>query len=70
MCGFIQILIRLLDGLKLKKKGSSIVFTTYQSGEAIAKAAKKAKVVFDVGIMDEAHKTVGKKESLFTHLLP
>ncbi len=55
--------------LKLKKKGVSVVFSTYQSGEAIAKAAKKAKIVFDVGIMDEAHKTVGKKESLFTHLL-
>ena len=51
------------------KKGLAVVFTTYQSGEAIAKAAKKAKVRFDLGIMDEAHKTVGAKEKLFSHLL-
>ena len=51
------------------KKGLAVVFTTYQSGEAIAKAAKKAKVRFDLGIMDEAHKTVGAKDKLFSHLL-
>ena len=51
------------------KKGLTVVFATYQSGEAIAKAAKKAKVRFDLGIMDEAHKTVGAKEKLFSHLL-
>ena len=51
------------------KKGLAVVFTTYQSGEAIAKAATKAKVRFDLGIMDEAHKTVGAKDKLFSHLL-
>ena len=51
------------------KKGLAVVFTTYQSGESIAKAAKKAKVRFDLGIMDEAHKTVGAKDKLFSHLL-
>ena len=47
----------------LKKRSSSprIVFTTYQSGRVLAKAAKKANKSFDLGIMDEAHKTVGRK---------
>ena len=27
------------------------------------------KVRFDLGIMDEAHKTVGAKDKLFSHLL-
>jgi superfamily II DNA or RNA helicase len=49
--------------------GLTVVFTTYQSGEAIAKAARRKKVSFDLGIMDEAHKTVGAKDKLFSHLL-
>jgi superfamily II DNA or RNA helicase len=49
--------------------GLTVVFATYQSGEAIAKAAKRANVNFDLGIMDEAHKTVGAKDKLFSHLL-
>lgn len=48
---------------------TTIIFTTYQSGEVIAKASKIANFVYDFGIMDEAHKTVGLKESLFSHLL-
>ena len=55
--------------LKKPKTGLSVVFTTYQSGKVIAKAAKKEKTNFDLGIMDEAHKTVGKGERLFSHLL-
>lgn len=51
------------------KSGLTVVFTTYQSGEAIAKAAKQAQLHFDLGIMDEAHKTVGAKDKLFSHLL-
>ena len=46
-----------------------MVFTTYQSGPATAEAARRAGTVFDVAILDEAHKTTGKKESLFSHLL-
>jgi superfamily II DNA or RNA helicase len=49
--------------------GLTVVFATYQSGKAIAMAAKRAKVHFDLGIMDEAHKTVGAKGKLFSHLL-
>ena len=52
-----------------KAKGLQVVFTTYQSGQALSVAAKKAKFRFDLGIMDEAHKTVGDGEKLFSHLL-
>ncbi len=55
--------------LKRKHRGLTVVFTTYQSGEALAKAARAAKFNFDLGIMDEAHKTVGDGEKLFSHLL-
>jgi superfamily II DNA or RNA helicase len=55
--------------LKRKHRGLTVVFTTYQSGEALSKAARAAKFTFDLGIMDEAHKTVGDGEKLFSHLL-
>jgi len=55
--------------LRRKKPGLSVVFTTYQSGEALGKAARAAKFSFDLGIMDEAHKTVGDGDRLFSHLL-
>lgn len=45
------------------------VFSTYQSGRAIAEASRLAEVEFDLGIFDEAHRTVGKKDTLFSHLL-
>jgi len=48
---------------------TTVVFTTYQSSQSTAEAARRARVVFDIGIMDEAHKTVGKKDKLFSHLL-
>ncbi|MEI7912266.1 MAG: DEAD/DEAH box helicase family protein [Verrucomicrobiota bacterium] len=55
--------------LKRKHRGLTVVFTTYQSGEALAKAARAANFRFDLGIMDEAHKTVGDSSKLFSHLL-
>ena len=55
--------------LKQKKPGLTVVFTTYQSGEALGKAARRTKFAFDLGIMDEAHKTVGDGDKLFSHLL-
>jgi predicted helicase len=55
--------------LKRKHPGLTVVFTTYQSGETLAKAARAAKFSFDLGIMAEAHKTVGDGEKLFSHLL-
>jgi predicted helicase len=57
------------DWLKHPHDGITIVFTTYQSGRAIAEASRTASVTFDLGILDEAHKTVGKRGSLFDHLL-
>lgn len=55
--------------LKRKHHGLTVVFTTYQSGEALSKAARSARFRFDLGIMDEAHKTVGATDKLFSHLL-
>ena len=55
--------------LKKEHKGITVVFTTYQSGQVLATAARKAKYAFDLGIMDEAHKTVGDGDKLFSHLI-
>lgn len=55
--------------LKRPHPGLTVVFTTYQSGEALARAARSARFRFDLGIMDEAHKTVGDGAKLFSHLL-
>lgn len=57
------------DWLKKNKNNKTIIFSTYQSGKTIAEACKIAKHSFDLGIMDEAHKTVGDKDKLFSHLL-
>jgi len=57
------------DWLKRKHNALNIVFTTYQSGQVLAKAARKAGFTFDLGIMDEAHKTAGAKDRLFSHLI-
>lgn len=46
-----------------------IIFTTYQSGKLIAEASKKLNFQFNVGIFDEAHKTVGSDKKLFSYLL-
>ena len=46
-----------------------IVFTTYQSGQIISNLSRKLNLSFNVGIFDEAHKTVGPKSKLFSHLL-
>ncbi len=57
------------DWLRNNSKGKIVVITTYQSGKTISAASKKAKIIFDLGIFDEAHKTAGKKDSLFSHLI-
>ena len=53
--------------LKKNNKNIKIVFTTYQSGKITSKGAKGFK--FDLGIMDEAHKTVGHGEKPMAHLI-
>jgi predicted helicase len=45
------------------------IFTTYQSGRIIAEVSKELGLTFDLGIFDEAHKTVGSDKKLFSHLL-
>ena len=51
------------------KDENIVIFTTYQSGRIIAEVSKELKFKFDVGIFDEAHKTVGSDKKLFSHLL-
>ena len=53
--------------LKKKTKKIKIVFTTYQSGRATAIGSKG--FIYDLGIMDEAHKTVGSNTKPTAHLL-
>ena len=60
---------KIADWLRTKHKGLTVVFTTYQSGDVLATAARKAKFTFDLGIMDEAHKTVGDGDKQFSILL-
>ncbi len=55
--------------LKENQDDDLVVFTTYQSGRIIADIAQKLDFTFDVGIYDEAHKTVGSNKKLFSHLL-
>ncbi len=49
--------------------GKKVVFTTYQSGEVISTASKQSNTIFDLAIFDEAHKTVGRKDKMFSRLL-
>ena len=49
------------------KLNTKVVFTTYQSGKVTAAGAKG--FTFDLGIMDEAHKTVGLGTKPMAHLI-
>jgi predicted helicase len=55
--------------LRAPGKAPKIVFTTYQSGDKLAAAARLAGVEFDLAIFDEAHKTVGVRSKTFATLL-
>jgi predicted helicase len=55
--------------LRARSSVPKIVFTTYQSSPNLAAAARKARVRFDLAILDEAHKTVGKHSKTFATLL-
>ena len=55
--------------LNRNRRKKIVVFSTYQSGKAIAQASSNAKFKYDFGIFDEAHKTVGRYDKLFSHLL-
>lgn len=49
--------------------GRKILFTTYQSSDRLAQAARRCNSSFDLAILDEAHKTVGVKSKTFATLL-
>jgi superfamily II DNA or RNA helicase len=49
--------------------GRKVIFTTYQSSDKLAQAARNCKFSFDLAILDEAHKTVGVKSKTFATLL-
>ena len=53
--------------LKTKSENIKVIFTTYQSGRVTAQGSKG--FTFDLGIMDEAHKTVGHQDKPMAHLL-
>ena len=53
--------------LKTKSKNIKVIFTTYQSGKVTAQGSKG--FTYDLGIMDEAHKTVGHQDKPMAHLL-
>ena len=55
--------------LKEHKNTRNIIFTTYQSSRLIADISKELNHTFDLGILDEAHKTVGGNDKLFSYLL-
>lgn len=55
--------------LESNKDEEIFIFTTYQSGRIIADISKQIGITFDLGIFDEAHKTVGANKKLFSHLL-
>lgn len=55
--------------LKENKDSRNIIFTTYQSSRLIADISKELNHTFDLGILDEAHKTVGGSDKLFSYLL-
>src|SRR5262249_50595395 len=55
--------------LRAPSYGRKIVFTTYQSSDKLAAAARKARIKFDLAILDEAHKTVVPPTKKFATLL-
>ena len=55
--------------LKKNTSKKKIVITTYQSGNALISAAQKSMFEFEIGIFDEAHKTVGNRNKPFAKLL-
>jgi superfamily II DNA or RNA helicase len=60
---------QIAEWLCVKSSNSRVIFTTYQSAHVVSGAARSVSCEFDVGIMDEAHKTVGRRDRLFSHLL-
>lgn len=51
-----------------KTKGKLVIICTYQSSDKLAQACNK-NIIFDLGIFDEAHKTVGRVNKQFSMML-
>ena len=51
------------------RPGQVVVLTTYQSSPVLAAAARAAEFTFDFAVLDEAHRTTGRKAKNFAHLL-
>ena len=57
------------DFMVKKSSAIKVVITTYQSGGVISEGLSQLGLSFDLGVFDEAHKTVGQKDKKFAHLL-
>lgn len=55
--------------IKENSDSPTLVITTYQSGNAVIEATNEISHTFDLGIFDEAHKTVGHKKKTFSLLI-
>ena len=55
--------------LNQKTNKLKLIITTYQSGNTLINALKECKYEFELGIFDEAHKTVGSRKKPFAQLL-
>lgn len=53
------------DFLRKTSSDTSILFSTYQSSKVLSEASARAKVSFDIGIFDEAHRTTGTKAGVW-----
>lgn len=60
---------RLATWLEEHRQQARIVFTTYHSSGALAEAARRSGTRFDLAIFDEAHRTTGRRDGAFSHLL-
>ncbi len=49
--------------------GQVVVLTTYQSSPVLAAAAREIAFDFDFAVLDEAHRTTGRRAKNFSHLL-
>jgi len=57
------------DFLNKNKNAKIVVITTYQSSELLINCCYKIDFIFDFGIFDEAHRTVGIEGKKFTKLV-
>ena len=59
----------IINDLSKNESENIIVISTYHSSELLKESCEQLKFVFDLGIFDEAHRTVGQNDRQFTCLL-